>query len=300
MGLEPADDPGTDVTAGEVVTAAIRDLVRQFDETEPPALAGDDEGVHEHRTVVRRLRGALREFRDLLDPFAVTEVRRSLGEWGSALGVVRDHEVAAQLAEALMADVSAWSGDSRITARLVQSEREAALVSHQRIVQLHDLGRLEEMRRRLHGFADGPPLNASAGAPAESLRQLLLHDAGRVLRRARRPAGSLDSQHTLRKRARRLRHAIEAALTDPPGVFDDRLRGIAKAAHRIQSALGDHRDATLLAARIDHARVLAGRSGEDVLAYDELAARARAFADERRRAVAHLRKKLATAIERAE
>ncbi|KAA9111145.1 CHAD domain-containing protein [Microbacterium rhizomatis] len=295
VGKAAASEP----TAGDVVTAALRDLVQSFDQTESAALAGELDGVHQHRTIVRRLRSVLGVFRDLFDPFAVKELRRSLQEWGTALGVVRDHEVAAQLADALVADVDAAASDARVSTRLAAPVRDATLAAHHRVVEIHDLERLRQMRRRLHEFAADPPLSAAAAEPGTTLRILLIDEAERVVREAKRPTASLHVQHAVRKRARRVAHAIEGAMTDPPGIFGDSLRAVAKAAHRIQSALGDHRDAVLLADRIDQARTLAGRAGEGTLVYDELDARARAFADERLRAVRPARKKLATAIERA-
>jgi CHAD domain-containing protein len=274
-----------DITVGEAITAAIRDLVGQFDETERAALAGEPDGVHRHRTTVRRLRNVLRVFRDLFDESAVAKTRAGLREWGTALGVVRDHEVVIEFAAALLREVSPRSPEARIPARLVKPEREAAVAAQRRIVEIHDLERLRQARIRLHAFADDPPLLPAADAPASAVRQTLVRAAQRVLRRAQCSTRSRQSPHTLRKRARRLRHAVEAMTAEPPGLFGRRMRRIAKAAHRLQTDLGDQRDALLLVTRIERARVLARRAGEEVLVYDQLAEAAQTLADDRERAL---------------
>ena len=285
------------MSAGEAVTAAIRELVRQFDESESAALVGRPDGVHQHRTAVRRLRSVLRVFGDLYDPFAVKQLRTLLKEWGSALGVVRDHEVAAELVDELSGDVPEAALDDRLTDRLVQPEREAVSTSHRRLAEIHDLKRLEEMRRLLHGFAADPPYSPAAAAPADSIRSTITKTARVVLRKSRHLERSLEDRHLLRKRARRLRHAVEAVTTDPPGLFGRRVRRIGRIAKRMQSELGDHRDSVLLATRVARARRLAGRAGEEIAPYDELAAAAQAIADDRVRRLRAERRKLAKAVD---
>src|SRR6478736_5525391 len=128
----------SDPTAGDVVALALRDLVRQFDDTERALLDGAPHGVHEHRSVVRRLRSALKVFRDLFDPFAVDELRLELREWGAALGVVRDREVAATQAESLLADIPSARDDPRLHERLIATERAAAAAAYRRLLEIHE------------------------------------------------------------------------------------------------------------------------------------------------------------------
>lgn len=294
-GLAKLRDP-VDLTMGDVVTAALRDLAEKFDDTESPALAGEPDAVHRHRTVVGRVRGVLAVFSPVFDPFAAKKLRGLLREWGSALGTVRDREVAAQLAEKLLAETMPARDVARLTERLVLAESDSARSARLRIVEIHDLHRLREMRRSLRAFSSAPSLTAVADERSSGVQELLLHDGARVLRAARHLTDSLASHHALRKRARRLRHAVEAIHAVQPSVLGDPWSDVAKSAHRIQSALGDHRDLHLLATRIERARTLAGRDGEDVVAYDDLVATARAGAMERDRAARKARKKLARAL----
>ena len=291
---------GRTLNAGEAITAAITELVRRFDESEGAALAGLPDGVHQHRTAVRRLRSVLKVFGDLYDPFAVKHLRTLLKEWGSALGVVRDHEVAADLVDDLSSEVSAATIDDRIADRLVQPERKAASISHRRVAEIHQLKRMEEMRRLLHAFASDPPYSPAAAAPADSIRSTITKTARVVLRKSRHMERSLEDRHMLRKRARRLRHAVEAVTTDPPGLFGGRMRRVGKIAKRMQSELGDHRDSVLLTKRVERARLLAGRAGEEVGPYDELAGAAQALAEDRVRRLWTERRKLAKAVDAVE
>jgi hypothetical protein len=93
---------------------------------------------------------------------------------------------------------------------------------------------------------------------------------------------------------------VEAVTTDPPGLVGRRMRRIGKIAKRMQSELGDHRDSVLLAKRVERARLLAGRSGEQVAPYDELAGAAQAIAEDRVRTLRRERRKLAKALDAVE
>ena len=234
-------------------------------------------------------------YRDLFDPFAVDELRRRLREWGAALGVVRDHEVAAAQAESLIADIPSARDDPRLRERLITTERAAAEAAYRRLLEIHELERLRATRARLHDFAANPPMTPDAGAPASVLKATVAREGERVLRKGQRMTGSLESQHAYRKSARRLRYAVEAAMIDPPGLFGRRTRRVGTAAHRIQKRLGDHRDAVLLVRRIERTRVRAGRAQEETSGYDDLAAAARVLADDA--LVDRASPKLAAAVE---
>jgi|GEM_PF-1761028 len=314
-------------TAGDALARILRELVLRFDETEPAALANEPDGVHRHRSAVRGLRSALAVFRRRFDADAVDELRSRLDDWGASLGAVRDHEVAAAALDALLeealadiaadvadetdadaggeagADVDARAGvdASRSLRRLVEAEREAALEAHARRVAGADPDRLGALHRALHAFAERPPFSPDAGEPAAALREAIEREARRVLRRARRMDGSLESRHAIRKRARRLDGAIAALLdaeaaADPGASPDRALRKAGRAAHRIQRRLGRHRDAALVAQRVQDARDEAAREGEDLVILDAALARARAAEQRRARALHGLRRRLRRAV----
>ena len=284
------------LTAGEAITEALQELARRFDSTDAVLLDGGTEAVHQHRTVVRRIRGALAVYAPLLDTSAATALRTELKEWGSALGVARDYQVRVVQLETLLAETDVADARADVKRRLVEPEKEAAEHALNRLRQLRDLERLRTTRRRLHEFADAPGTPPHADDPADEIRSILLHEARRVLRRARELDGSLESYHALRKAARRLHHAVEAATEDPPGLFGRRMRRLAERAHSIQSILGDHRDAVLLADQIGRARALAQHRGEDTAPYDAMARALNATAERKLAALDDARRKLKTAV----
>ncbi|WP_157602450.1 CHAD domain-containing protein, partial [Promicromonospora kroppenstedtii] len=76
-------------TAGELLSLAIGDLVRQIQDDVPRALADEPDAVHRLRTSVRRLRNVLAAFRRYLDRDAAAALRSRLKEWGDVLGQAR-------------------------------------------------------------------------------------------------------------------------------------------------------------------------------------------------------------------
>jgi CHAD domain-containing protein len=282
-----ADDP---------LTAALRELVRRFDSTESAMLDGGPDAVHQHRTVVRRIRGFLAVFGPQYDPSIASALRTELKEWGAALGVARDYEVRAGHVEALLDDADGADARAEVRSRIIEPEREAAQEALSRLLEIRDLERLRATRRRLHDFVEAPTGSTRADVPVDEIRAILRHEARRTLRRSRRIDGSLESYHALRKAARRLRHAIEAVTDEPPGLFGRRTRRVAKRAHRIQSILGDHRDALLLAEQIERARALALHRGEDVAVYDAMSRASRTTAVRKLATLDDARNKLKSAV----
>ena len=73
-------------TTGDVVTQILRTAVGAVRDTRAAALADEDDGVHRHRTAVRRLRSVLSAFAPPLDPAAARRLRVAFAEWGGQLG----------------------------------------------------------------------------------------------------------------------------------------------------------------------------------------------------------------------
>ena len=94
---DPADE-GRPGTADDVIRSIIRTTADNLIATLPAAIEDAPDGVHQHRTHVRRLRSVLAALRDHLDEAAVRDLRVQFREWGQQLGVVRDFEVQAEVA----------------------------------------------------------------------------------------------------------------------------------------------------------------------------------------------------------
>ncbi len=266
-------------TAGDVVRSVIRATARRLVETEKPAMEDEPDGLHQHRTHVRRLRSVLAGFRDLLDEAAVQDLRVRFDEWGGQLGTVRDIEVRAEVALAAMEDLGIEDADLR--ARLVDAEREEYARAHARLRELNAGPRSRARMTALAVFAADPPTTAEADTDARELARVGRSEARRLSRAAGRSDGSIEALHEVRKAGRRLRYVAEALHQAAPDTFGDRFDELAAAGEEVHDALGDHRDELIFIERLGRARAQAGRAGERVEHYDALIARSAERAKDR-------------------
>ena len=241
--------------AGPALIDALDDDVDRLLHAEPEVREDRPDSVHAMRVATRRLRSLLRSYRGLLQPGPVREIRDELRWLATLLGTARDAEVRADRFEALLEDVPADnSGDAqrRTIRRLVRTERVHYSAAHRVVLRelngpryAHLVAALLELRRR-------PPLRPGR-AEAEATRAFgsVLRNDFRDLRRlagdetALRadPASTEDQRiehlHDIRKSAKRLRYSAEAAAR----VLGDPATELAGRAKKLQSVLGDHRDA---------------------------------------------------------
>jgi CHAD domain-containing protein len=272
-------------TVGVVAGRIAHDLVAGVVETEAEALEDRPDGVHHHRTQVRRLRGALAAMRGILDPAQAASLEAGLREWGAQLGEVRDGEVRASLAATALEE----SGfeDERVRARLVDPERIGYDRLHARLVELRALPRAIRRDAEMRAFGARPAFVAPDADAADVFGSLLHHEARRIRRAAHRLDGSMERYHDLRKAGRRLRHLAEAVAEAAPELFGDVAEDLAAAGKKLHDVLGEHRDELLFAARLDRTRVHAVRAGEDPAPYDAMAAAARGRARSRQDRLEH-------------
>ncbi|TDN87515.1 CHAD domain-containing protein [Microbacterium sp. BK668] len=263
-------------TRREVVVVALHTAAAEVAETAPAALADEPDGVHQHRVRVRRLRSVLAGFRDVLDEPAAEAVRVEYREWGRELGVVRDIEVRADVAEGELAD--AGIDDPRMRRRLVESERDAYARAHARLVELAALPRAEKRRRALDALVAASVVRDPDADAAPFVATVLAKQARRLRKAVGRIDGSEDSYHAVRKAARRLRYVAEATARAAPGLYVEQVAELAVVGDALHDALGGHRDALLFADHLEREAVRAARAGEPVDAYPVIEASARAAA----------------------
>jgi CHAD domain-containing protein len=256
------------LTAEDVIRSIIRTAADGLLASESDAIADAPDGVHQHRTHVRRLRSVLAGFRTYLDDSAAKELRVQFGEWGGQLGVVRDIEVRAEVALEAMDDLGI--DDPQLRARLVDDEYEDYTRAHARLRELHEGPRADARTAALQAFADDPPLTSAADADAEALMKVARREARRVKKAAKRSDGSIESLHDVRKAGRRLRYVAEALHEAAPEVFNHTMEELAAAGEEVHDALGDHRDELIFIERLEIARARAGRADERVDPYDTL------------------------------
>ncbi len=252
-------------TVGELLTAEIRDLAAAMTAGRAAAVADEPDAVHQLRTTVRRLRNLLAAFRRCFDPDRAAELGAALASYGDLLGECRDLEVRAADATAALDALGLADalGDALVGPLLTRHA-----TAHDALVAWHAGPGVLALDALLASWTDAPALTRRARRPADAVaRKAVRRQARRVLVRADAVVaaeGIEDARHALRKAGRRLRHTADAvASVDADGT----LAALGKLGHQVQGALGDHRDALLLA---EHARRCAsGRAdGADRASYD--------------------------------
>jgi len=237
------------------VDAAYRVLRRHFGRfrwNEPGTRMGlDPEYLHDMRVATRRMRAALRVFRDALPARRAGALKRDLQWVARALGRVRDLDVY------LLRSARESSGvtpDCRSALHayqaLLRARREHARTAMLRMLDTRRFAALvERFRRFLEAGAPKFPSARLAGQPVLFVAsRLVKRHLKKLLREGRRlDAASTDEDlHAMRIRCKRMRYICE--------FFSDLYHGPAqKFARRVtelQDVLGDHQDAVVAQAML--------------------------------------------------
>jgi CHAD domain-containing protein len=251
-----------DVVRRELATSVVR-LLRH---DAGVRLGEDPEAVHQARVATRRVRSALRTFRDVIEPEWGRSLRDRSKGVADALGAVRDTEV---LRDRLRSRESSLpEGDRKGLDQLVTMlevtrdearERLLAAIGDPTYVALLD--ELVEAAREPRVLED------AAGAPAASELPSALERPWQHLEDAvdeAREDPSDASLHAVRIRAKRARYAAEAVSP----VFGKRAEAFAEAAADLQDELGEHQDSVVARAWLRDAAA----SGGDAFVAGELSA----------------------------
>ncbi|MEV6558388.1 CHAD domain-containing protein [Nocardia sp. NPDC051756] len=266
-------------TAGKAIVAALGDNVDRLLAAEPEVRADEPDSVHQMRVATRRLRSVLRSYRGLFERTPARTMGDELKWLAGVLGVARDAEVRAERFETLLTKHGQQSEHSAedlelVTARLVTAENNKYAAAHADVLLALDSVRYRELRDELTEWRTEPPLRKSrAEVPAaEFFGVVLERDRERVLGLIERettvtPAERVELLHDIRKSAKRLRYSCEAAET----VLGTDAGELGSRAKRLQTVLGDHRDAVESQHAIYGIAADAGAAGEDTALYRILA-----------------------------
>ncbi|MGW7253688.1 CYTH and CHAD domain-containing protein [Streptomyces sp. NPDC054834] len=265
---EAAPEPPSEVvpgSAGEHVYTYLRAQARALVDLDPDVRRGAPDSVHRMRVACRRLRGALRSHRPVLDREAVDPLRGELKWLAGELGAERDHEVLAdrlgtgvhELPDELVlgpvaARLRAWDVAQRDATR----RRSLAALDSPRYLTLLD--RLSELTTR-------PPLRTKAARkPKKVMAKALTKEFDRLRRRMDRaletpPGPERDAAvHEARKAAKRLRYAAETARP----ALGKPARRLGKRVKAVQKVCGDHHDGVVARDMLRRLAVAANAAGE--------------------------------------
>ncbi|MBO0855288.1 MAG: CHAD domain-containing protein, partial [Nocardia sp.] len=260
-------------TAGPAIIAVLQDEVDRLLSAEPDVRADHHDSVHQMRVATRRLRSILRSYRKVFHPDPIAEVREELRWLAGILGVARDAEVRAERFATLFAEYP--DARSHLDRDLVADERAVYAAAHRTILETFDSDRYARLRTGLKKLCTDPPLrNKFARRPAQKVFSAAIRTDLRRLDRLVRAepeapeAERIELLHEIRKAAKRLRYCTEVAR----GVLDGPAAELSRRAKKIQSVLGDHRDAIEAKATISAQAEAARARGIDTSAYETLTA----------------------------
>ncbi|MBP1134823.1 CHAD domain-containing protein [Arthrobacter sp. PvP023] len=241
-------------TAGEVLTHYLAQQLAGLREQEPLVRQDLPDSVHQMRMSARRLRSLLATGKKFFDDgAAVPEVREELKWLSGVLGAARDPEVIHQR----LRDLLAREPDALVfgpVARQIDEELESASAAG-RAAALEALNgdRYARLIASLQELVTLAPLTDKAGRkPHKAMLKLIAKDAARVRRRVHELPDVMGSPahdgptrdaglHEVRKAAKRLRYAAEAA----GPVAGKKAAKTAKGAHELQQILGLHQDSVV-------------------------------------------------------
>jgi triphosphatase len=179
---------------------------------QPAALRGDDqEGIHQMRVAIRRMRSLLVLFERLLEPHAAGQFEDELRRLGQVLGLARDWDVF--LSESLE-EAAPENGDAEWTSPLRMLGRQRQQAAHQaakKAILEPGFTRFVLAFRAWSLGGEGALRSGLLDRPARAVAgRLLSRLADKVERRlADADCDDLESLHSLRKSAKKLRYGIE-------------------------------------------------------------------------------------------
>lgn len=254
-------------TAAAFVLRVLGSLRADLVAVDPRVRADDHEAVHDFRKVVRRLRSVLAAYRGALDRDATEALRASLTEVGRVAGAARDAEVLhgglfRSAARAPDGFVDGLTLD-RIGGHALQL-RDRTSAELRRALRTDDWFRtLDALDRLLHRAPSGPHAQDDA---AVFVAERVARERTRVRRLVGGGAEDLEALHEIRKAARRLRYAVQAA-GDVADLGKRRLGTL----RRVQETLGEALDAAHAAEAYRQLSGPAAQDGADTFGYGALA-----------------------------
>ena len=251
----------------------MRACLDHLAENQPAAIAGvDDEGVHQARVAIRRLRSALVLFEDYVGAAIALDFRDRLRDVARVLGEARDWDVF--IAETIPAYSADRAGASVETMVLIAGRLRAE--AHRRVRRTLTDPAHHDFLARIETWVESDGWRAGLGM--ESFRSLdgfcralasplLARTAKRVHKRGRAIGETPEHQtvehqtpeqrHELRKAMKKLRYSAEFLATLYP---PKRVRRYLETAEAMQDVLGKLNDSAAVVTLLDHLTLEHGRN----------------------------------------
>lgn len=212
--LRKAEPPP--LVSGDTVSNSLRLVIGEglehLEAHRAGAFAGDPEAIHQARVALRRLRSALKLFRQQLNPPARDGFNDALRTFGRTLGAARDWDVfVLETVPAVMATVP---DQAKALGALVTEAQQERVLRHVAVRALLEAPHTDALLQDLGSWSG----DRVAFFPRKTARRFIADEAGPLLDRlaksVRRRAAGLEEQddeerHALRKALKSLRYGIE-------------------------------------------------------------------------------------------
>ena len=246
-GLSPAVAPDFGPTeidgsmlADEVAFAILRRHFASMLAHEPAVRLGEDpEELHDMRVATRRLRAALKLYKETL-PKRAERYERDLRFFAGALGDVRDLDVHL---ERLAGEAS---GNGEILNEVFVALEERRTEARRRMLEALDSNRYERFVASFSGTLRRGRSPSPTGPILEAAPDLVRRRYKKVRKDARTLTGDSPPEdfHDLRKKGKRLRYALEPLQV----LYGKPAEGLVELLKAVQDNLGDHQDLIVAAA----------------------------------------------------
>ena len=238
-------EPTAGSSAGDVILGYLATQAEQLRRYDPLVRRDAPDAVHQMRVAARRMRSALQAFGRVLDRNRTRELMTELKWIAGELGGARDSEVMAERLAAMLDELPNELILGPVAAAVTRSFERRIADARQVAIAALDSDRYLELHNKIDALLAHPPMSPAADRPG---RRELPKSAARAYRRmasrmryaSSQPAGEQRdiALHEMRKAAKRLRYATEAAKP----VLGKPAKRLQRQLKKVQELLGAHQD----------------------------------------------------------
>jgi CHAD domain-containing protein len=224
----------------DVVTIIGRELAQAVLSAAPSAQAGSDEGIHQQRVAVRRLRSFIRCCAPVLDGADIDEIANDLSWLGSALGARRDVDV---LENHLRSAINSLAPDyrSELTAHIDGYLRKRNSAADVRLGDVFTSERYSLLGEKLVALELGAFVRTDAPVSVEKVAGELIHGSWRRLAKSVdhiHSESDISEWHQVRTKAKKLRYVVDVFAP----IFGKDYERLGQRLAAVTDELGEQRD----------------------------------------------------------
>ncbi|GAB3273106.1 CYTH and CHAD domain-containing protein [Sinomonas notoginsengisoli] len=289
-GREPKPTPKRKGPAGTVLLAYAKKQTDALKRVDPRVRLDELDAVHQLRVAARRMRSVLTTYRKFIDTSTADHLRQELKWMAGTVGQARDVEVTRERLKDMTAAEPSDLLMGPVAQRIEEESGARYRQAHASGLEAMDSVRYFRLLDAIDAFLADPPLTEAGGKNAvKAVARRVAKDTGRLRRAVDAAEAAEDAAeveqaavdaalHEVRKSAKRLRYAAEAAAS----VHGKRAKRLARAAEQIQETLGELQDSVLSRGLLRELAVQAYAEGGNAFSFGRLHALEQTRADEAR------------------